>query len=68
VKRAWDAIDTQLIQNSFKCCGISVATDGSEDDLIFNYDCIENNNNKIDNNNEIDEFIFNGKKNLVSQL
>ncbi|CAG8466489.1 25569_t:CDS:2 [Dentiscutata erythropus] len=52
--------DTQLIKNTFKCCGISVATNGSEDDLIFNYDHAEN-NNKINNNNEVNEYIFNNK-------
>lgn len=42
VQRSWDAIDPQLIKCSFKCCGISVSSDGSEENLIFNYDQVEN--------------------------
>ncbi|CAG8584124.1 23686_t:CDS:2 [Gigaspora rosea] len=38
VKRAWEALDPNLIRRSFKCCGISVASDGSEDEWIFDYD------------------------------
>lgn len=38
VKSAWEAIDIKLIQRSFKCCGISVAMDGSEEGLIYDYD------------------------------
>jgi hypothetical protein len=38
VKRAWNEIDTQTIRRSFKCCGISNAPNGSEEDLIFDYD------------------------------
>jgi len=53
VKHAWDDIDIQLIKCSFKCCGISIAMDGSENHLLFDYDQVENN----------DEYIFcNGKK------
>jgi hypothetical protein len=40
VKDAWEKIDTNLIRRSFKCCGISVKTDGSEDDMIFDYDSL----------------------------
>lgn len=38
VKMSWNAVDTSLIQRSFKCCGISNNRDGSEDGLIFDYD------------------------------
>ena len=31
-------IEPSLIRKSFKCCGISVKTDGTEDDEIFDYD------------------------------
>ena len=34
VKKAWDSVKSDVIINSFKVCGISVATDGSEDGLI----------------------------------
>jgi hypothetical protein len=37
VKDSWNAVDTNLIQKSFKCCGISNKRDGTEDDLIFDY-------------------------------
>src|SRR5438105_3267442 len=36
VKESWDAIDTNIIMRSFKCCGVSNAINGSEDGLIFN--------------------------------
>src|SRR5260363_240452 len=38
VQHSWDAIDPQLIKCSFKCCGISVSSNGSEENLIFNND------------------------------
>jgi len=38
VKMSWNAVDTNLIRKSFKCCGISNHRDGSEDGLIFDYD------------------------------
>jgi len=41
VKAAWEAIDPQLIQRSFKCCGISIAMDKSEESLIFDYNRVE---------------------------
>ncbi|CAG8802915.1 13262_t:CDS:2, partial [Gigaspora rosea] len=47
-----DDIDIGLIQHSFKCYDISIATNGSKDDLIFDYDRVEN------NNNEVNEYIF----------
>ena len=30
VKESWDEVSDDLIQRSFKCCGISTKTDGSE--------------------------------------
>jgi len=38
VKDFWNEVDVNLIQRSFKCCGISNKRDGTEDDWIFNYD------------------------------
>src|SRR6266498_1718369 len=38
VKESWDEVDNNLIQRSFKCCGISTKTDSSEDHYIFDYD------------------------------
>ncbi|CAG8770779.1 19621_t:CDS:1 [Cetraspora pellucida] len=58
VKQAWDDIDIQLIQRSFKCCGISVANDGSEENLLFDYDLVEGYkaNEYIFNYNERSDF------------
>ena len=38
IKESWDEVDNNLIQRSFKCCGISTKTDSSEDHYIFDYD------------------------------
>nr|XP_046273126.1 zinc finger and SCAN domain-containing protein 2-like isoform X2 [Scatophagus argus] len=35
VVAAWNRLDKNLIRRSFQVCGLSVRTDGSEDDLIF---------------------------------
>ena len=45
VKDSWDAIDPNMIKRSFKCCGISNNTNGSEDGLIFDFSKVENVNN-----------------------
>ncbi|PKK56307.1 hypothetical protein RhiirC2_800309, partial [Rhizophagus irregularis] len=37
VRDSWNAVDVNLIQKSFKCCDISNKRDGTEDDWIFNY-------------------------------
>ena len=34
VIKAWDSVTTEVVVNSFKACGISVAVDGSEDSAI----------------------------------
>ncbi|XP_033493159.2 uncharacterized protein LOC117263673 [Epinephelus lanceolatus] len=34
VVAAWDKLDTDMIRESFKVCGLSVKSDGSEDDVI----------------------------------
>jgi hypothetical protein len=41
VDRSWNAVDTNLIKRSFKCCGISNKRDGTEDDRIFDYRRLE---------------------------
>src|SRR3954466_12560856 len=38
IKEARDNIDPAMIQRSFKCCGISTRMDGSEDNLIFDFE------------------------------
>src|SRR5437763_1850865 len=40
VNISWNAVDISLIQRFFKCCGISNKRDGSEDDYIFDYECV----------------------------
>lgn len=54
VKVAWDNIDVEKVKKSFKCCGISVAKDGTEDDLIFDYDLL-NDENENPNDDEVFE-------------
>ena len=36
VSEAWDAVSEDVVRHSFKACGISMALDGSEDDLLSN--------------------------------
>ena len=38
VKEGWDDIDINMIRRSFKCCGILNTTNGTEDNLIFDFD------------------------------
>src|SRR5204863_1366629 len=52
VKDSWDAIDSNMIKRSFKCCGISNDINGLEDDLIFDLSKFENVNNR---NREVEE-------------
>ena len=50
VKKAWDSIPTEMIENSFLKCCISNALDGTEDDAIFedDVDDVENDNEEKD--------------------
>ena len=34
VVKAWEAVSTEVVVNSFKICDISTATNGSEDSLV----------------------------------
>ncbi len=43
-----------MIRRSFKCCGISNATDGTEDTLIFDFNRLEDKVNREDPRREID--------------
>ena len=47
-------IDVEKVKKSFKCCGISVAKDGTEDDFIFDYDLL-NDENENPNDDEVFE-------------
>jgi len=35
IQKAWQEIPADLIVNSFKCCGISNALDGTEDEAVW---------------------------------
>ena len=46
IKESWDSVDTSMIRRSFKCCGVSNSLDGSEDGLIFDFNKVEEINNR----------------------
>jgi TATA-binding protein-associated factor Taf7 len=46
IKESWESIDTNMIRRSFKCCGVSNSLDGSEDNLIFDFNKVEEVNNR----------------------
>ena len=52
VKVAWNGVDIGKIKKSSKCYSISIAKDGTKDDLIFDYDLLNN-----ENENSYDEVI-----------
>ncbi|GES73260.1 pogo transposable element with KRAB domain [Rhizophagus clarus] len=57
IKESWDSMDTNMIKRSFKCCGVSNSLDGSEDNLIFDFNKVKEINNRrkgIEEENEID--------------
>ncbi|CAG8677838.1 1523_t:CDS:2, partial [Cetraspora pellucida] len=54
VKAAWDQVNFALIVWAFKCCGVTVARDGLEEDKIFNYDLIQDVDNDEDYNESFD--------------
>ena len=54
VKESWDAVDVNKVRRSFKCCGISNATDGTEDTLIFDFNRLEDRVNREDLGREVD--------------
>src|SRR4051794_10992312 len=45
VKESWYAVDTNIVRRSFKCCEVSNAINRSKDDLIFNFNRVQNINN-----------------------
>jgi hypothetical protein len=58
VKESWDDVDEDLIRRSFKCCGVSTNTDGSEDNDLFDYDKLlgmPEDDDEVDINNSDDE-------------
>src|SRR3954452_25138996 len=48
VRDSWNAVDVNLIQKSFKCCGISNKRDETEDDWIFDYNRLGHGNQPSD--------------------
>ncbi|CAG8519571.1 10787_t:CDS:1, partial [Paraglomus brasilianum] len=38
VRDSWEEVDIHLIVKAFKCCGVSVKMDGTEDDVVFDYE------------------------------
>ena len=58
VKESWDEVDEDLIQRSFKSCGISTNTDGSEDDCLFDDNLLDDTDDEVveNSNNLIDEY------------
>ncbi|GES98726.1 pogo transposable element with KRAB domain isoform X2 [Rhizophagus clarus] len=52
VKESWDEISEDLIQRSFKSCGISTNLDGSEDDCIGDHDSLLDRDNKMIENSD----------------
>ncbi|RUS13366.1 pogo transposable element with KRAB domain-like protein, partial [Endogone sp. FLAS-F59071] len=56
-KTAWEMVNPDLIRHSFKVTGISMKKDGSEDDIIFDYEslqqpCIQQESEDIGDNKE----------------
>jgi hypothetical protein len=61
VKESWDDVDEDLIRRSFKCCGVSTNTDGSEDNNLFDYDKLlgmPEDDDEVDINNSDEENEF----------
>src|SRR6266513_936586 len=58
VKESWDSMDINMIRNSFKCCGISNDMNGSEDNLIFDFNQSNKENLKVEEDNEGDNEII----------
>ena len=52
VKEAWHSVTTAVIQKSFEVCGISVNTDGSQDDRIH---CLKDNGVATDAKPKVEE-------------
>ncbi|CAB4428805.1 unnamed protein product [Rhizophagus irregularis] len=46
IKESWDSVDTNMIRRSFKCCGVSNFLDRSEDSLIFDFNKVQEINNR----------------------
>ena len=40
VRDLWEEVDHHLITKPFKCCGVLVKMDGTEDDMVFDYELL----------------------------
>src|SRR4051812_39777154 len=48
VKESWNNVNSNLIRKAFECCGISVNMDRTEDELVFNYEgLVEENSEEV---------------------
>jgi hypothetical protein len=57
VRDSWEEVDLHLIIKAFKCCGVSVKMDGTEDDIVFDYELLnENLTGENDENSEVMNF------------
>ena len=48
VKNSWQRVKSDSIVKSFKKCGISIALDGSEDDILYEESDASSENNRED--------------------
>src|SRR5438132_8324539 len=68
VKASWEDVDTVLIRKSFKCCGIFAKRDGTENELIFNYDHLNTSPNQITIDAEVEDKTINEFKENVPSV
>ncbi|CAG8807769.1 20878_t:CDS:1, partial [Cetraspora pellucida] len=53
VKKAWNQVDSHLIMQSFKCCGIFTASDSSKKSVMFDYNWVNNSESQSKNSDYI---------------
>jgi len=58
VKVTWNNINIEKIKKSFKCYRISVAKDNTENNLIFDYDLLNNKNENSNNDKVFEDSIY----------
>ena len=59
VKVAWDNIDVEKVKKSFKYCEISVVKDGIENDFIFDYDLLNDENENPNDDEVFEDSVYN---------
>lgn len=55
INQAWDEVETDTIQKSFKKCGISNNMDGTKDDLVWDTSCSEESSTSMCETSESDD-------------